>query len=60
MQQPQLVYLFEQSQIERLLKRDKKFEKDYNPEYSYIKKLYSINSSTSDSLYKLVWQPIDS
>lgn len=59
MKQPELVYLFEQYELENILKRDKEFEKDYNPEYSYIKKLYSFNSSTSDSLYLLIWQPID-
>lgn len=52
--QPKAVFLFKEDQLNDLIKRE------YNEsDLSYIKKLYSPKSKHSDSLYKIVFQPIE-
>ncbi len=53
-QYPEIEFLFEQKQLEKLLNRT-----NFISEYNYIKDLYDIKSNKANVLYYLVWQPID-
>ena len=50
---PKVVFLFEEKQLQKLLKR-KLNENDF----TYVKRLYSPSSSESDSLYSLIFKPL--
>ena len=54
MKNPELVFLFEEKQLDTLLYKD-----EFADEYKYIKKLYSFKEF-GDSIYNIVWQPFDS
>jgi len=51
---PKAVYLFKEKQLQKLLKR-KENESDYN----FVKKLYSHGNKSSDSLYNIVFKPLE-
>ncbi len=52
--EPKAVFLFEEKQLNSITKRNTEMS-----EYEYIKKLYDPKSSKADSLYKLLWQPLE-
>lgn len=52
---PKAIYLFKEKQLQHLLKRG-----ENEDDFSFVKKLYSHHSAQSDSLYHLVFSPIES
>ena len=53
-QNPEIVFLSEEKQVQNLLRRPPGIS-----EYEYIKNLYDPESTKADSLYKLLWQPLE-
>ncbi len=51
---PKAAFLFEKKQLKEIMKRSVNAN-----EYNYIKNLYDPKSAKADSLYKLVWQPLE-
>ena len=51
---PKAIFLFEQKQLQKVMHRS--YDTD---EYNYIKKLYDPKSTKAQSLYKLVWKPLE-
>ncbi len=51
---PKAVFLFEQKQLQKIMQHPAG-----SSEYNYIKNLYDPKSAKADSLYKLVWQPLE-
>ena len=51
---PKAVFLFEQKQLQKIMQRPRG-----TSEYNFIKNLYDPKSQKADSLYKLVWQPLE-
>ncbi len=52
--QPQAVFLFDEKQLQKLLTRNTNED-----DFGYVKRLYSPKSAQSDSLYRLVFKPIE-
>ncbi len=65
LEHPEIVYLFEEKQMKKLLYRNPELDKKYadkNPEYYYVKSLYQNKKNQvdiSDSIYQITWKPID-
>jgi len=51
---PKAVFLFEEKQLQKLLKL-----KQNEDDFAYVKRLYSPSSAESDSLYKMVFKPLE-
>ncbi|RLD79779.1 MAG: hypothetical protein DRJ10_08310, partial [Bacteroidetes bacterium] len=51
---PKAVFLFEETQLQKLLERE-----EGGDDFNYVKRLYSSSSAQSDSLYNLVFKPIE-
>ena len=52
---PKAIYLFNEEQLQTLLKRELN-----ESDYGFVKRLYSHSSMQSDSLYNLVFKPVES
>ena len=51
---PKAVFLFEEKQLSKIMQRD-----FGDNDFEYVKKLYGKKSKKADSLYKLVWKPLE-